>query len=152
MSRILLVPVVARPPAWVDTSVTSWYFPLTEDPYLLGEVSHGEGLIEKPEFPLLALLVVGVTENATVQQRSVNIGHHRPDIPSRVRRLARGREFNRVEIVDHWRVEVDRIPFVEGINLSSGRDTDLHADQTMSVKPRGVSEVSGPAYDVRQGE
>lgn len=82
----------------------------------------------------------------------MNIGHHGPDVPSRVWRFARRRELNRVEIVDHWRVEVDRVSFVEGINLSSGRDADLRADQTMSVKPRESNEVSGPAYDVRQGE
>lgn len=62
--------------------------------YLLGEVGHGEGLIEKPEFTVLALLVIGITENAAIQQCSVDISHHGPDIPSRVRRLARRRELN----------------------------------------------------------
>ena len=43
----------------------------------------------------------------------MNVGNHRPDVPSRVRRLARRWELDRVEIVDHWWMEVDRVPFVE---------------------------------------
>ena len=64
-------------------------FTSSEGPYLLGEVGHGESLVEKSEFSVLALLVIGVTENTTVQECSVNIGNHGPDVPSRVRRLAR---------------------------------------------------------------
>lgn len=85
----------------------------TGDPYLLGEVGHGECLVEKPEFPALAFLVIGITEDTTVQQRSVNIRNHGADIPGRVWRLARRREFDRVEVVDYRWVEVDRISFVE---------------------------------------
>jgi len=109
-----------------DISASS-HFP--GDPYLFCNVGHGECLVEKPEFTVLALLVVGVTENTTVQQCSVYIRHHGPDVPSRVWRLALRRELDRVEIVDYWWVEVDRVSFVEGVNLSSRRDLDLRTNQ-----------------------
>jgi len=94
-------------------------------PSLLGEVGHREGFVEKPKFSIFALLVIGVTENATVQQRSVNVGNHGPDIPSRVRRLARRRELDRVEIIGHWWIEVNRVSFVEGIDFPSRWNLDI---------------------------
>jgi len=152
MSRIRLVPVVARPPAYMDMLVTPCIFPIVGELYLLDEVGHGECLVKKPEFTALVLPVVGVTKNTTIQQRSVNISHHGPDIPSRIWRLARRRELNRVEIVDHRWVEVDRISFVEGVNLSPRRDLDLHANQRTSVGPREARQAVSLVTHVRMCE
>ena len=60
----------------------------------------------------------------------MDISHHGPDVPGRVWRLARlGRELDRVEVVGHWWVEVDRVSFVEGVNLSSSWDLDLRSNR-----------------------
>lgn len=136
MSRILFVPVVARPPAWAGRSVIVLPLPIRGNPYLLGEVGHWEGLVEKPEFTALALLVIGVTEDTAVQKSSMNIGNHGSDIPSRVWRLARGRELNRVKVVSHRWVEVDRVSFIERVDLSPRRDLDLRANQSQCQRIR----------------
>jgi hypothetical protein len=119
------------------------------DIYLLGKVGHGEGLVKKPEFSVLALLVIGVTEDTAVQKRSMNISYHGPDVPSRVWRLARGRELDRVEVVGHWWVKVDRVSFVEGVDLSSTRDLDLYVNQSQR---QWIRYEICLVYNIRQGE
>lgn len=56
----------------------------------------------------------------------MHIRHHTPDIPCRVRALARrGRELDRVQVVRHGRVEVHRVALVEGVDLAAGGDLDV---------------------------
>jgi hypothetical protein len=54
----------------------------------------------------------------------VNIGYHRTDISGGIRFVV-GREFDRVQVFVGWGVKVLRVSFVEGIDLSPGRDLDL---------------------------
>lgn len=115
--------------------------------YLLGEVGHGKGLVEEPEFSALALLVVRVTEDTAVQKRSVDISYHGPNVPGRVWRLARGRELDGVEVIGHWRVEVDRVSFVERVDLPSTRDPDLHVNQRQR---QWTGDEKRLVYNIRQ--
>ena len=93
--------------------------------YLLSQESHRECLIKQPQFSTLTLLIIGVTKDPTIQQRSMDIGHHVSDIPRAVGGFTIRWEFDAVEVgVDRW-VEVERVAFVEGVDLASGWDSDL---------------------------
>ena len=93
--------------------------------YLLGQESHRECLIKQPQLSTLTLLIIGVTKDPTIQQRSMDIGHHGADIPCAVGGFTIRWEFDAVEVgVDGW-VEVERVAFVEGVDLASGWDSDL---------------------------
>jgi len=73
---------------------------------------------------ILALLVIGVTKDTTVQQSSVNISHHGSDISRRVW-LSVGRVFNALEVRDDGWVKVHRVSLVERVDLSSGWNFDV---------------------------
>jgi hypothetical protein len=73
---------------------------------------------------ILALLVIRVPKDTAVQQRPVDIGHHRTDVPRRIR-LAVGRVLDRLEVLDRGGVEVERVALVERVDLASGRDLDV---------------------------
>ena len=93
--------------------------------YLLSQESHRECLIKQPQLSTFTLLIIRVTKDSTIQQRSMDIGHHGADIPCTVGGFTIRREFDAVEVgVDGW-MEVERVAFVEGVDLASGWDSDL---------------------------
>merc|ERR1711907_172154 len=48
------------------------------------EVGHGEALVQQTQLAALVFLVSRVEENATIQQRAVNVGDHGADVARRV--------------------------------------------------------------------
>ena len=75
--------------------------------YLLSQESHRECLIKQPQLSTFTLLIIRVTKDSTIQQRSMDIGHHGSDIPCAVGGFTIRREFDAVEVgVDGW-VEVE---------------------------------------------
>lgn len=47
---------------------------------LLGQVSHGEGLVQDTQLAVLGLGVARVPKDSSVQQGSVDVGYHRSDV------------------------------------------------------------------------
>lgn len=93
---------------------------------LLRQKRHRKRLIKQPQLPTLTLLIVRIAKDAPIEQRPMHVRHHTPDIPRRVRALARrGRELDRVQVVRHGRVEVHRVALVEGVDLAAGGDLDV---------------------------
>ena len=95
------------------------------EPYHASQECHGEGLVEHTKLSALRLLVIGVTENAAVEQRPVYVCHHRTDVPRAVGRLAIGGVFDALQVLVDRLMEVHRVPFVEGVDLATRRDLDL---------------------------
>ena len=93
---------------------------------LLREERHGERLVEQPQLSALALLVVGVAEDAAVQQCAVYVCDHGADVTRRVWLAVRG-VLDAVEVLDDRLVEVHRVTLVEGVYFPSWRDLDLQS-------------------------
>jgi hypothetical protein len=74
--------------------------------YLLGQKGHRECLVKQPELPVLTLLVVWISEDATIEQRPMYIGDHTSYISRGIRGFARGRKLDAVEVVNGGRVEM----------------------------------------------
>lgn len=90
---------------------------------LLSEERHGEGLVKHSQFTILALLVIRVAKDTAIQQRSVNIGNHGTNVPRRVGLAILG-ILDAVEVVVGRGVEMQRVSFVERIDLASRGDFD----------------------------
>jgi len=86
---------------------------------LLSKECHGERLIQESQLSLLALLVIWVPEDATVQECSMDVRNHRPDVSSTVWRFSVRRIFDGVEVIDDWWVEVHRVALVERVDFAS---------------------------------
>jgi len=81
--------------------------------HLLNQKGHRECLVEQPELPILALLVSRIPEDATIEQRSMYISDHTPDISRGVGGFAGRRKLDAVEVLNGGRVEMERIPLIE---------------------------------------
>lgn len=133
------MPVVAIPPAY-NALGQKRSGCVAKRLYLLGQVRHRERLVEQPQLPALALFVVGIAKDATVQQRPVNVRHHGPDVPRAVR-LAGARELDGLEVLGHRRVEVHRVALVERVDLAAGGDRDLWNSVRRYARERSVSDA-----------
>jgi hypothetical protein len=74
--------------------------------YLFDQKGHRECLVQYPEFPVLTLLVIWISEDATIEQRPMYISDHTSHISRRIRRFAGGRKLDAVEVVNGGRVEM----------------------------------------------
>lgn len=53
--------------------------------YLFDQKCHRERLIQQPQLPALAFLVIRIPKDPTIQQRPMNVGNHRPNVSCAVR-------------------------------------------------------------------
>jgi hypothetical protein len=81
--------------------------------YLLSQKGHRKCLVKQPELPVLALFVVWIPEDATIEQRPMYISDHTSNIPCGIGGFARRREFDAVEVVGGRAVKKQRIPLIE---------------------------------------
>lgn len=140
MSKMRIVPVVARPPAYTYTRIHDQHTANTPTlqerkergrgrdgrTHLLRQKRHRKRLIKQPQLPTPTLLIIRIPKDPPIQQRPMHIRHHTPDIPRRVRALTGcGRVLDGVEVVDDGRVEVHRVAFVEGVDFATGGDLDV---------------------------
>lgn len=86
---------------------------------LLRKKRHGERLIQQPQLSLLTLLIIGISEDPAIEQRSVHICDHRSDVARAVGRAPVRGVLDAVEILDNWFVEVHRVALVERIDLAA---------------------------------
>jgi hypothetical protein len=93
--------------------------------YLLRQKGHRERLVKQPELPFLALLVVRIPKDATVEQRSMYIGDHTSDISSGVRGFSGRRILDAVEVVYGGRMKIQRIPLIERVDFAAWRNLDI---------------------------
>jgi hypothetical protein len=114
--------------------------------YLLRQIGHRECLVKQSELPLLALLVVRVPKDTTVEQRSMYIRYHTPDIPSGVRGFGGRGIFDAVEVVYGGSVEIQRIPLIERVDFAARRDLDIgmgeHELTERSIKCESVDSIA----------
>ncbi len=154
MSRMRLVPVVAMPPACEITFLINHMLivvPVPKLAYLFGQVSHGECLVKQPELPLLAFLVIRISEDATVQQSPMNIRDHTPDISRRVRSFPGRWIFDAIEIVYGGAVEMKRISLIERVNLATRRNLNIGMSEH-EFSERGIECVTVDTITRREDE
>lgn len=83
---------------------------------MLEDEGHGGALVENTELALGALLVGGVSEDASVQKRSVGIGNHGTNV-TRAIGLAVGLSLlEGVEVVNGGLLPVERVTLVDGVD------------------------------------
>jgi hypothetical protein len=97
--------------------------------YLLGQKGHRKCLVKQSEFPVLALLVIWIPEDATIEQRSMYISDHASDVSCGIRRFAGWRVFDAVKVVDGRGVEVQRIPLIERVNFAARWNLDIRVGE-----------------------
>jgi hypothetical protein len=90
MSKILPRPVVAIPPACMHGISDHVSSTRPKETHLLDEERHWESLVEQPQLSALALLVLGIPEDSTVEERAVDVGNHGSDVSRRVGLAVRG--------------------------------------------------------------
>lgn len=56
----------------------------SETPGFLDEFGHGETFVEETKFSARGFLVRGVSKDSAVQQSTMDIGDHGPNVPKRV--------------------------------------------------------------------
>jgi hypothetical protein len=105
-------PVEATPPAYsIVRRFLQW--DTTSKTHLLGQESHGKCFVQESQFAILALLVVGVTKDAAIEQCAMHVGDHGSNVSGGIWSLVLvGGKFDRVEIVDNGRIKVLRVPFI----------------------------------------
>jgi|SRR6266436_4373879 len=116
MSRMRLVPVEAIPPALNIARVIGHSLIINKCriiTYLLSQKGHRECLVKHPELPILALLVIRIPEDATIEQRPMYISDHTSDISRRIRGFPGRWKLDAVEVVNGGRAEMQRIPLIE---------------------------------------
>lgn len=98
--------------------------------YLFGQKGHGEGFVKNAQLSILALLVRGVAKDTSVQQRSVNIGDHRPDVSGGVGfgTFALGM-LDAVQILENRFVVVHAVALVDRVDLASVGQGDVWMSQ-----------------------
>jgi hypothetical protein len=74
--------------------------------YLLGQKGHRKCLVKQPKLPVLALLVVWIPEDATIEQGPMYISDHTSDISRGVRGFAGGWKLDTIEVLNGRRVEM----------------------------------------------
>lgn len=129
--------------------------------HLLDKVGHWEALVQQTQLARLGLLVLGVSEDASVEQCSVNVGDHGSNVASAIR-LARSGELDRIEVLCHGPareasqlgaeerrrrgenllVEVKRVALVERVDLATRRDADVGVGEN-ELSDSLQSEVEG---------
>lgn len=122
---------------------------------LLGQVSHGEGLVQDTQLAVLGLGVARVPKDSSVQQGSVDVGYHRSDVSCAVGALVVLGVLDRfhcesaqvdgsasvpeapptdhqsasLTVLQSGLVEVFRVSLVERVDLASLGNSDLGVGQ-----------------------
>lgn len=121
---------------------------------LLGKEGHGEGLVEHTELAVLALLVVGVAEDTSVEESTVHVGDHGSNVTGRVG-LAVGGELDGLEVLEGGGVEVERVTLVERVDLATVGDADVRVgEDELSeglVESEAVNTLAGGEDKVARG-
>ena len=74
--------------------------------YLLGQKGHRECLVKQPKLPVLTLLVIWISKDATIEQRPMYISDHTAHISRRIRGFAGGWKLDAIKVVNGGRVEM----------------------------------------------
>lgn len=92
---------------------------------LLHNEAHGSTLIQQPQLPILALLVLRVPIDPPIKQRPVEVPHQAPNIPRRVGLPTWPRLLQIVDVLLQLVVPKLVVPFVEGVNFAGLWDLDV---------------------------
>lgn len=81
--------------------------------------SHRGTLVQNSEFTLWRLLIRRISEDTSIQQRSVRISNHTTNISRRVRLSTLLRIFQRIEVVENRLFPVYGVSFVDRVDGSA---------------------------------
>mmetsp|Transcript_1040 Transcript_1040/g.2299 ORF Transcript_1040/g.2299 Transcript_1040/m.2299 type:complete len:238 (+) Transcript_1040:174-887(+) len=108
---------------------------------LFGDHSHRESFIQHAQFALLGLLVSRVVENASIQQRSVDVSNHGSNISSCVALV-----LYQARVLFDGVIPIQRVAFVARIDLLPSILGKLHVAQQDKLADGGVQRI--PAYAI----